>query len=451
MQCLAHADDAVTSCRKAFREWSRTPLNDRIACLRKYQKLLETSLERVAVVISSETGKPYWEAELEVKAMINKIEISLNEGLEILIKKEIPNAVPGATGKLSYRPLGVVVVLGPFNFPGHLAQGHIVPALLLGNTVVFKPSEKTPLTGQLMGELISQSGFPKGVFNLVQGDGEIGVRLVTNDDVDGIFFTGSFEVGSRIRESTANHYWKKLALEMGSKTPMFVESDGDLDLAASEAVKSAFWTSGQRCASLSRLFVHRKVAEDLKNRVIKEMEKLVIGSPFDHLTNDKPKPILGPLIDSGSVDRFIRFQGIARRDGAETLIEGERIKISPEGHYVQPSLHWHDGLEKGSLYHNTEIFAPDLVIIPYDNLDHAIELANEPKYGLVSSVFTKNQSVFEKLSHELQVGHLNWNVGTIGASSKLPFGGLGRSGNFAPSGLFASYYCVHPFVSLVRQ
>jgi len=438
-------DKAVECARTAYKKWRKVPLGDRITTLRKYQDALKRKTALLAEAISREMGKPLWEAESEVKTMIGKVEVTANEGMKLIEEKRIESILPGATGVWWHQSLGVMAVIGPFNFPGHLANGHIVPALMTGNTVIFKPSEKTPLTGQIMAECFHEAGIPSGVFNLVQGEKEVGRRLCVHEGVDGVLFTGSYEVGNRIQQDTLTQHWKILALEMGGKNSSIVCKDADLDVAIRETLVSAYLTTGQRCSCTSRILVHQTLMDEFVSKFHEKAKSFAIGHP---LTN----PFMGPLIDKSSVDRYIKFQGMAEREGAEIIMSGKRLQLEWDGYYVTPSICLlSDGsveTAKKSVYQQTEIFAPNVAIIPFTEIEQAIELANVTQYGLVCSVFSKSHDVFQLFLDDLRMGLINWNRSTCGASGRLPFGGIKKSGNFYPTGITASYYCTYPVASL---
>jgi len=439
-------DEAVQSSREAFRSWRKLPASERAVFLRNYQARLRARIDELSEAIAREVGKPLWEAKNEVQTMINKVDVTLADSLQRVEEKEIPNIMPGTLGASRYKPHGVMAVIGPFNFPGHLANGHIVPALATGNTVIFKPSEKSPIVGQLMAECMDEAGFPPGVFSLVQGEKEVGRRLVVHEGVNGVLFTGSYEVGLRIKQETLQQSWKILALEMGGKNSTLIWEDADVDLAVYETLFSAFVTAGQRCSATSRVIVHEKLMPTFVEKLHARSKAFTIGHPLD-------QPFMGALIDSSSVDRYLKFQGIATREGAETIMRGKAYEVKDViGNYVTPSIYLQSEnsvlAAKRSVYQQTEIFAPNVLILPTRDLNHAIELANATQYGLVTSVFTSSREVFQEAYSDLEAGLVNWNRGTVGASSRLPFGGLKKSGNHFPTAVTATQYCTFPVATL---
>lgn len=438
-------DQAVGAARQAFSAWRALKLEARAEYLKKYKAALKAREEEFVEVLAREVGKPLWEAQTEFAAMVNKVDITIQESPRFVADFEIPGIMEGAGGACRYRPYGVMAVLGPFNFPGHLPNGHLVPALLTGNTVVFKPSEKAPMTGQLMAEIFHEAGFPKGVFNLVQGERELGRRLVTHEGVDGVLFTGSYEVGTRIRQDTLLQHWKILALEMGGKNASIVFEDADLSFAIYESLVGAYITAGQRCSATSRVLVARPVFDAFVSRFHDRAKAFSIGHPLDN-------PFMGPLIEQGAVDRYLKFLGIAAREGCEVLMRGKVLELPTAGNYVAPSICLVrdtslDALRK-SVYQQTELFAPNVAIMPFDSVEEAIALANGTQYGLVTSIFTAQRATYEKCWDGLRMGLVNWNKSTVGASSRLPFGGLKKSGNHLPTAVSATQYCAYPVASI---
>jgi succinylglutamic semialdehyde dehydrogenase len=441
----AAIDAAVSAAREAFPSWRRRPAAERAELLKKYQAALKRREEEITEAIAREVGKPLWEARTELSAMLNKVDITLGDSLRLVEESSIPAVMEGTRGVCRYRPLGVLAVIGPFNFPGHLPNGHIVPALATGNTVVFKPSEKSPLVGQLMAECFAEAGFPPGVFNLLQGEREVGRRLVVHEKVDGVLFTGSYEVGVRIKQDTLQQHWKLLALEMGGKNPSIVWKDADLDFAVQETLVSAYITAGQRCSATSRIIVHEEIADRFTQRFHERAKAFSIGHPLDN-------PFMGPLIEAGAVDRYMKFLGIAAREGAEVVMRGKALDLPQKGNYVTPSIcRVRDASveqSRKSVYQQTELFGPNVAILAARELEEAVAQANVTQYGLVASVFTQDRATYEKCLDDLQMGLVNWNKSTVGASSRLPFGGLKKSGNHMPTALTSTLYCSVPVSSL---
>jgi succinylglutamic semialdehyde dehydrogenase len=398
-------------------------------------------------MISREIGKPLWESKQEVATMINKVDVTIQEGLKNVQDYEIPSILENTRGVCRYKPHGVFVVLGPFNFPGHLANGHFVPALLTGNTVVFKPSEKSPLVGQVIAQAFHEAGFPSGVFNLVQGEKEVGRRLSSHEDTNGVLFTGSFEVGLKIRQDTLLHPNKVVALEMGGKNAAVVFNDANLDWSIYETLTGAFITTGQRCSATSRILVQQKIFDEFVEKFHQRAKSFKIGNPFE-----TDAPFMGPLIDKNAVEKYLKFLGIAQREGCEMVMRGKEFEASSQGFYVTPSVCVYEKPSitqmKKSVYFQNEIFGPNVVIVPFEDEKEAIDYTNASNFGLVASVFTGDREKYETVADELEVGLVNWNRSTVGASSRLPFGGLKRSGNHFPTAISASNYCMYPLASL---
>lgn len=438
-------DAVVDAARGAFSTWRKKPVAERAELLKKYQAAVKKREEDFIQAIAREVGKPLWEAKTEVATIVNKVDVTINESMKYVTGFEIPKIMDNTNGVCRYKPHGVMVVIGPFNFPGHLPNGHIVPALLTGNTVIFKPSEKAPMVGQLMAECFEEAGFPAGVFNMIQGNGELGRRLCVHEDVSGILFTGSYEVGTRIKQDTLQQHWKILALEMGGKNPTIVWGDANLEVAIQETLFSAYVTAGQRCSATSRVIVENKILEQFIDQFHQRAKAFSIGHPMDN-------PFMGPLIESAAMDRYMKFLGIAQREGAEVIMRGKALELSHQGNYVTPSICWVKDSSiahtRKSVYQQTELFAPNVAILGVDTLEQAIEQANETQYGLAATVFTADRVNYEKAVEDLEMGLVNWNKSTVGASSRLPFGGFKKSGNHFPTALTSTLYCAVPVASL---
>lgn len=427
--------------KTAYPSWSRKSQQERNESLFRLKEMFITHESEMAEAIARDTGKPLWEAATEAKALSQKIDITLNYSLKLIAEERIPNALPGVEGVIRYKSRGVMAVLGPFNFPAHLPNGHIIPALAMGNTIVFKPSEQTPAVGQLYAQIVHKAGFPKGVFNLVQGDGESGKKLVINENVSGILFTGSYEVGLRIKQETLTHYWKLLALEMGGKNATVIWEDADLEKAVYETLIGSFMTAGQRCSCTSRIILHDKIANEFTDRFYQAAKKISIG----HWNEN---PFMGPLISSQAVEKYLRFQEIAKRENAESLMRGKVLDLKYKGYYVTPSIYLVNEYNEKSVYQKSEIFGPNVAIYKSSDFDEAMNLVNSSGYGLVMALFSKSRTLYEEAVTKANVGLLNWNRTTNGASSRLPFGGTGKSGNDRPSAHFAIQYCSVPMANL---
>ncbi|MEK6772644.1 MAG: succinylglutamate-semialdehyde dehydrogenase [Bdellovibrionota bacterium] len=436
-----HMDEACRAAKKAFPEWSALSMEKRKEALLRLKEVFVSHEPQMAQAISRDTGKPLWDSTTEAKALASKIDITLNFSAKLIEEERITNALPSVDGVIRYKPRGVMAVIGPFNFPAHLPNGHIIPALMVGNTIVFKPSEQTAAVGQLYAELIDKAQFPPGVFNMVQGDGEAGRRLVVSEDIDGILFTGSYEVGLKIKQETLSHYWKILALEMGGKNATVVCDDADLDKAIYETLIGAYMSSGQRCSCTSRIILGEKIADEFTEKFYQAAKKLSIG----HWSEN---PFMGPLINSAAVEKYIRFQEIANRENCESLMRGKAMDLKHKGHYVTPSIHLVKKFDPASVYQKSEIFGPNVAIYKSTDIDHSLKIVNSTGYGLVMALFTKDENIYKKALIEARVGLLNWNRTTNGASSRLPFGGMGKSGNDRPSAHFAVQYCTVPLASL---
>jgi succinylglutamic semialdehyde dehydrogenase len=433
---LKHVDAAVGAARAAAGDWHRAGEPARRDILRRYQERVRAHRDEIALAIALEVGKPLWEARTEVDAMISKVDVSLGEGA----RYTAPQHVDDLPGEIRYRPLGVVAVIGPFNFPGHLPNGQIVPALLLGNTVVHKPSEKTPSTATWIARCLQQAGLPAGVFNLVQGAAESGRRLSVHSDVDGVLFTGSAVVGQRIVQDNAAHPERLVALELGGKNAAIVLDDCDLERTARAIAFAAFATAGQRCTSTSRLFATPGIAAALTERPAQIARAIRVGHPLDG------DVFMGPMISRASRDALLAAQSRARAAGFEAVAPGGALAVpGHDGHYVQPAIHRapRSDLEVEG-YSDEELFGPDLAVYPADDMEAAVAAANRSRFGLAASVFTRSRPAFERAADGLRVGVVHWNRSSAGASGRLPFGGVKQSGNHRPAGILAATACAYP-------
>lgn len=458
-------DQAVTAARNAFNTWSMLSLEQRLIPIQRFAELLaqerqqgEGPASSLPYFISEETGKPFWESLTELDAMINKIPLSIQAFHER--RSPTSTSKDGQVAATRYKPHGVVAVFGPFNFPGHLPNGHIVPALIAGNTVVFKPSELTPAVARKTLELWQQAGLPPGVLNLVQGARNTGQALANHDDIDGLFFTGSVAGGLALMQANIDSPGKILALEMGGNNPLVAWDihDDHLHAAALLALQSAYQTSGQRCSCARRLIIEQGPRGDaLLARLLDLIPKIRIAP---HTA--RPEPFMGPLIRRNAAMNALAAQERLLDAGALPLRRMESFALSAgaEDHgfamqhdtarvasaFVTPGLI--DVTPIARDVPDEEIFAPLLQVIRIDSFEQAISAANRTRFGLVAALLTDQPALYDPFFSRVKAGVINLNRPSTGASSALPFGGIGLSGNQRPSAYFAADYCSYPIASL---
>ncbi len=424
----AHAvDEAVGRARKAFPAWREAGFEARAAVLRRFADRARERAPELAELVAREVGKALWDARAEAGLLATKVDVTLDEGLRGVAPLE-----PAAGQRATYHPRGVLAVYGPFNFPAHLPNGHIVPALATGNTVVFKPSELAPAVGAWMARLWREAGLPVGVLEVVQGGAETGRALAAHEDVDGLLFTGSYAVGRALREATLDQPHKLLALELGGSSAVVVLADADLDLAVAESAFSICATTGQRCTSARRLFVERSVLEPFTEKLVGVLRGVSIGAPLDEGV------FMGPLVSQQAFERVARERARAAEPGGERLLLVEPDLPSP---YTGAGLVRFASTRQEHPYQREELFAPEAALYPVDDLDEAIAAVNDSDYGLAASVMTRDRRHYDHCVGRVRTGILNWNKGTVGASGRLPFGGIGKSGNDRPAGISAALYC----------
>lgn len=428
---------AVKAARQAFCVWAKTPLEQRKKYLEHFAFQLTENKDMLAEVISQETGKPLWESLSEVESMINKVSLTFKAYQERCHESQM--TLDGAERWVRYKPYGVAAVLGPFNLPGHLSCGHIIPLLLAGNTIVFKPSELTPLVAEKMMELWEAVGLPEGVLNSAQGAKAAGQALIRHAGVDGIFFTGSAATGQVIHRFCGGHPEKILALEMGGNNPLIVWEPLDLQAAAYLTIQSAFITTGQRCSCARRLIIQKgSPAENFLKILVELTQKIRIGE-----YTQKPEPFMGPVISKEAAYKILQFQSSLQAKGGKILLEMKFLnKI---GAFLTP------GIMDTTVVKNrpdVEIFGPFLQVIRVKNFEEAIEEANRTAFGLTAGILTGHFDLYQKFFQYCRAGIINWNRPLTGASSLSPFGGIGISGNHQPSGYFAVDYCAYPVASI---
>ncbi|MCH2181270.1 MAG: succinylglutamate-semialdehyde dehydrogenase [Mariniblastus sp.] len=430
-------DEAFHSARRAVGSWSRRPVAERIAYTEAFAERVKSCGDELAELISAETGKPLWESKTEVAACVGKISVSIDSFRQRRDQSSFEMGELQAVTR--FKPFGVMAVLGPFNFPAHLPNGHIVPALIAGNTIVFKPSELTPAVGQWMAEKWCEAGLPEGVLNLVQGGREVGAGLASHHELDGLLFTGSSAAGKALHEAFGKHPQKMLALEMGGNNPLIVHEVEDLEAAAYLSVLSAYITAGQRCTCARRLIVvDGPECDAFMAELIRMIGRLKIGK-----FTESVEPFAGTVITAEQGGKLVNaFQQLVE-DGARPLVSLSSLDDCEA--LLSPGLLDVTELENRS---DEELFGPLLNLIRVPDFGSAIAEANQTEYGLSAGLLSDRQTNFDQFISEIRAGIVNWNRQTTGATGKMPFGGCGLSGNNRPSAYFAADYCSFPTASL---
>ena len=436
----AQVEAAVQAARLAFPGWAATSLDSRIAVLERFAVALKGKADELARAIGEETGKPLWESATEVTSMVNKVAISVQSYRERTGEKRGPLA--DATAVLRHKPHGVVAVFGPYNFPGHLPNGHIVPALLAGNCVVFKPSELTPKVAELTVQCWIEAGLPAGVLNLVQGARETGVALAGNPGIDGLFFTGSSRTGNLLHQQFAGRPEKILALEMGGNNPLIVDQVADVEAAVYTIVQSAFISAGQRCTCARRLLVPQGAWGDaLLARLAGVAASLKVGA-FD----EQPAPFMGSVISLAAAEQLLRAQQQLLAKGGKALLEMTQPRAGAA--LLTPGIIDVTAVAERP---DEELFGPLLQVIRYTDFAAAIAEAYNTEFGLAAGLLSDSKANYERFWLHSRAGIVNWNKQLTGAASSAPFGGVGASGNHRASAYYAADYCAYPVASLESE
>ncbi len=427
---------AVSAARRAWPGWAAQPLGKRIEIARRFANEVLADAEKLANLIANETGKPLWEAKTEVDAVIAKIDISVQAYAERTGKKKLDSALQG-TAAVRHKPHGVMAVLGPYNFPAHLPNGHMIPALIAGNVVLFKPSEKTPAVGGALVECWNRVGAPKNVVQLVIGGPEEGQALVAHPGVDGVLFTGSAQAGIAINRKLAANPGKIVALEMGGNNPIVVIDTPKISDAVALIIQSAFTTAGQRCTAARRLIVKESMYEPLMAELLPMVKKLIVDEPFAD-----PPPFMGPVIDNATADGINESFLALLTAGGKALLHMRRP--DPEKPFLTPGIIDTTDIPDRP---DVELFGPILQVIRVPDLDAGIAEANNTRFGLSASLIGGSPEDYGRFWANIRAGIINWNRPTNGASSKAPFGGIGLSGNHRPAAYYAADYCAYPVAS----
>ncbi len=432
----SEVDAAMQAAKSAWPAWSGLDVHRRIDILKKYQNHLRDHQLQISELIARENGKPLWEAKTEAAALIGKVDATINSWNVRCTDQHME--VGTAQGRTRQQSLGVCVVLGPFNLPAHLANGQIVPALLAGNTIVFKPSEVCPAVGAYLVDIFSKC-LPKGVINLVQGDVRSGKALLAHEDVAAVFFTGSYRGGAAIHKHFAGRPEIMLALEMGGNNPLVVWEAKDLEAAALLMVQSAFITAGQRCVCARRLIIPEGEEGDAYiDALLAMMKRIRVGDPMSD-----EEPFMSGVIHEQASEQVLSSQAALIADGAKVLALCERID---EAHptLLSPGLLDVTGLE----VEDEEIFGPLLQVYRVPDFQSAINEANNTAYGLSAGLISDNKKLYDQFIAQIRAGIVNWNRQITGASGNMPFGGIGQSGNHRAAAWHAVDFCHYTCASI---
>jgi len=433
---VSDVDAAVSAARRAWAPWAARALTERIALMRAFGNAMRRDADTFADLIARETGKPLWEARKEIDAVVAKVDISVQAYAERTGKKKFDSGIHSSAA-VRHKPHGVMAVLGPFNFPAHLPCGHIIPALIAGNAVVFKPSEKTPAVGEALVAAFHGAGVPADVIQCVIGGPEEGKALVAHPGTDGVLFTGSAQAGIAINRKLAANPGKIVALELGGNNPIVVTDTPKLADAAAIIVQSAFATAGQRCTAARRLIVVESVYDALMAELVPLARRLMVGDPLG-----EPQPFMGPVIDNETADRLMESFVALMTGGGRPLLHMRRSL--PDLPFLSPGIiDVTDVPDRPDI----ELFGPLLQVIRVPDLDTAIAEANNTRFGLAASLIGGSPEDYGRFWANIRAGIINWNSPTTGASSKAPFGGIGLSGNHRPAAYYAADNSAYPVAS----
>ena len=431
-----NVDDAVALARKSWPSWAAQPLANRMEALRRFANEVLKEADNLAELISRETGKPLWEARNEVEMVQTKVEISIKSFAERTGQRRLDSALQGASS-LRHKPHGVMAVLTPFTMPAQLASGHILPALLAGNAVVFKPSEKAVAVGELLTKCFHRAGISAAIVQMLVGGPETGKQLIAHPGIDGVLFTGSAQAGIWINRKLATSPGKIAALEMGGNNPLVLWHTPKISDAAVLVVQSAFASAGQRCTAARRLIIQAEMYDAAMEEIKKLADRLIVGSPFDN-----PTPFMGPVIDADTADRMTDSFIYLMSKGGKAIKHMTR----PKGDlpFLSPAIMDVTAMEERP---DVELFGPLLQVVKVHDFDEAIAEANRTRFGLCASLVGGTPQEYNRFWANIRAGVINWNRPTNAVSSAAPIGGIGLSGNNRPTGFYAADYSAYPVSS----
>ncbi len=433
---IGDVDEVVGRARRAWPAWAAQPLSIRMELVRRFANEVRKVSDKLAETIARETGKPMWEARSEVESVVAQVEVSIRAFAERTAQRKLDNAIQGTTA-LRHKPHGVMAVIGPFNFPVSQNTAHIVPALIAGNAIVFKPSEKTPASGELLAQCFNKAGISAAVVQVLIGGPTEGAALAVHDGIDGVLFSGSAHAGIAINRKLAARPDKIVALEMGGNNPIVVWDTPKISDAAVLVIQSAFTTAGQRCTAARRLIVRDTLYDALITEVKALADRIIVGAPLD-----VPPPFMGPVIDNAAADGLTESFLYMLGNGGKAI--KHLLRTHDDLPFLTPAIIDTTGMADRP---DVELFGPILQVVRVDDFDAAIAEANNTRFGLCAALIGGNPQEYNRFWANIRAGIINWNRPTIGPPATAPVGGVGLSGNHRPSGFYAADYSAYPVTS----
>lgn len=433
---IGDVDDAVARARRAWPAWAAQPHSNRIELVRRFANEVRRVQENLATLIARETGRPLWETRSEVDDVINRVEIAVRGYAERTSQRRLDSALQGSAA-LRHKPHGVMAVITPASGPASVPAGHIVPALIAGNTVIFKPSERCPASGELLVQCFHRAGVSATVLQMLTGGAEQGQELVTSDGVDGVLFTGSAHVGIAINRRLAANPGKLVALEMGGNNPIVVWDTPKITDAAVLVVQSAFAGAGQRCTAARRLIVKASMADALLDEVRMLADRLIVGAPFDD-----PAPFMGPVIDNRTADGLTESFVYLLSNGGRPI--KHLVRLDEANPFLSPAI---IDVTRMKDRPDVELFGPLLQVVVVDDFEAAIAEANATRFGLCAALVGGGPQEYNRFWAQVRAGVINWNRPTHAHSNGAPLGGVGLSGNHRPAAFYAADSCAYPVAS----
>jgi len=434
---VGDVDESVARARRAWPAWAAQPHSTRIELMRRFANEVRKEADKLATLIARETGKPMWEARGEVEGVVARVEIAVRAYADRTSQRKHDNGLSG-TASVRHKPHGVLAVLGPYNMPADLPCGHIVPALIAGNVVVFKPSEKAPASGEMLARCFHRAGVSAAALQVLIGGPAHGQALVAHDGIDGVLFTGSSHAGIAINRKLAANPGKIVALEMGGNNPLVVWDTPKIADAAAIVVQSAFTGAGQRCTAARRLIVKSSLYDALMDQVKRLADRIIVGAPFDD-----PSPFMGPVIDNQTADGLTESFVYLLSSGGRAI--KHMVRLNDDLPFLSPAI---IDVTKVAERPDIELFGPLVQVIRVDDFDEAIAEANATRFGLVAALVGGTPEQYNRFWANVRAGVINWNRPTINPSAAAPIGGVGLSGNHRPAAFYAADACAYPVASI---